>query len=488
MKLDKCLKKNIEVLDKELGITKSFDIINREFQIGGKTASLLFIDGFAKDDIMLWIMQQLQDVKREEIVPNTVKKIVEKKIGYLEVETTDRVEDVVDKVLAGPLILLVDGICEAIIIDAREYPVRAPEESDLEKVTRGARDGLVETIVFNTALIRRRIRDPKLRNEIFQVGTRSKTDVVVSYIEDIANPELVAQAKDKIQAIETDALIMGEKTLEEFILGRNWNPLPQAKFTERPDVAAAHLLEGHIIIMVDTSPSVMIIPVCMFHFTQHAEDYYQNPAVGTYLRWIRLLAMVASLLLPPVWLLLVQYKDVLPETLKFLGPKEMSSVPIFLQFIILEIGIDVLRIASIHTPSALTTSMAIIGALLLGEFAVKVGLFVPETILYIAIAGIGSFATPSIEFSMAIRIFRLILLVATGLLKIFGFMIGILFIFVILLFTKSFGGVRYTWPLIPFNGPALSTIFFRKPVPEVRFRPDFLNTQDKDDAPSDENQ
>jgi len=268
MKLDKCIKKNIEILDKELGITKSFDIINREFQIGGKTSSLLFVDGFAKDDVMLWIMQQLQDVKREEIVPNTVKKIVEKKIGYLEVETTDRVEDIVDKVLAGPLVLLVDGICEAIIIDAREYPVRAPEESDLEKVTRGARDGLVETIVFNTALIRRRIRDPKLRNEIFQVGSRSKTDVVVSYIEDIANPDLVAQVKDKIEAVETDALVMGEKTLEEFVLGRNWNPLPQAKFTERPDVAAAHLLEGHIVIMVDTSPSVMIIPVCMFHFTQ----------------------------------------------------------------------------------------------------------------------------------------------------------------------------------------------------------------------------
>lgn len=482
MRLDKSIKKNIEILDRELGITKSFDIINREFQIGGKTASLLFVDGFVKDDVMLWVMQQLQNASREEIVPNIVKKLVEGKIGYLEVETTDKIEEVVDKVLAGPIALLIDGVNEAIIIDAREYPVRSPEESDLEKVTRGARDGLVETIVFNTALIRRRIRDPKLRNEIFQVGSRSKTDVVVSYIEDIANPELVKQVKEKIQAISTDSLVMGDKTLEEFILGRNWNPLPQAKFTERPDVAAAHLLEGHIVIMVDTSPSVMIVPVCMFHFTQHAEDYYQNPAVGTYLRWVRFLSIVFSLILPPLWLLTVQYKDMLPEALKFIGPKQPVPIPIFLQFLILEIGIDMLRIASIHTPNALTTSLGIIGALLLGEFAVKVGWFVPETILYIAIAGIGSFATPSLEFALAIRLFRIILLISTGLLRIYGFVLGMLFVLMILFFTRSFGGVRYTWPLIPFNRRALSTIFFRKPVPEVRYRPDFLNVQDKDDA------
>jgi stage V sporulation protein AF len=483
MKLEKSIKKNIEVLDRELGISKSFDIINREFQIGGKTASLLFVDGFVKDDVMLWIMQELQHLKRDDIVPNTIKKIVENGIGYIEVETTDKLEDVVEKVLAGPLALLIDGICEAIIIDAREYPVRSPEEPELEKVTRGPRDGLVETIVFNTALIRRRIRDPKLRNEIFQVGDRSKTDVVVSYIEDIANPDLVDRVKEKIKSVQTDALVMGEKTLKEFILGRSWNPLPQAKFTERPDVAAAHLLEGHIIVMVDTSPSVMILPVCIFHFTQHAEDYYQNPMVGTYLRWVRFASMILSLVLPPLWLVAVEYKDVLPQWLKFIGAKETGDIPLFVQFIILEVGIDMLRLASIHTPTALTTSLAIIGALLLGELAVKVGWFVPETILYIAIAGIGSFATPSIEFSLAIRIFRLILLILTGMLKIYGFIVGLLFVLTIMFFTRSFGGVRYTWPLIPFDGKALATILFRKPVPEVGHRPDFLKTIDKDDAP-----
>ncbi|MBA1335821.1 MAG: Stage V sporulation protein AF (SpoVAF) [Firmicutes bacterium] len=483
MKLEKNIKRNIEILDRELGIEKSFDIVNREFQVGGKTASLIFVDGFAKDDVMLWIMQELQHLGRGDIVPNTVKKIVESGIGYLEVETTDQFEDVMEKVLAGPLALLIDGICEAIIIDAREYPVRQPEESELEKVTRGSRDGLVETIVFNTALIRRRIRDPKLRNELMQVGTRSKTDVVVSYIEDIANPNLVNLVKKKIKSIETDSLVMGEKTLEEFIVGRSWNPLPQAKFTERPDVAAAHLLEGHIAVIVDTSPSVMILPVCMFHFTQHAEDYYQNPTIGTYLRWVRLVSMFLSLVLPALWLIAVEYRESLPPALKFLGAKGESAIPLFIQFLVLEVGIDMLRLASIHTPNALTTSLGIIGALLLGELAVKVGWFVPETILYIAIAGIGSFATPSIEFALAIRLFRLILLILTGMLKGYGFLLGLLFFIIIITTTKSMGGVRYTWPLIPFDWKALSTILFRKPVPEVKMRPDFLRTIDKDDAP-----
>jgi stage V sporulation protein AF len=484
MKLDKSINKNIKILDKTLGISKSFDIINREFEIGGRASCLLFIDGFAKDDAMLWIMQELQSLKREDIVPNTLKKIVKNTIGYLEVETADCFEDVADAVLAGPLALLIDGLDEAVIIDAREYPVRNPEESDLEKVTRGSRDGLVETVVFNTALIRRRIRDPNLRNEIFQAGVRSKTDIVVSYIEDIANPDLVNKVKDKIKSINVDSLVMGEKTLQEYIVGRNWNPLPQAKFTERPDVAAAHLLEGHIVIIVDTSPSVMILPVCMFHFTQHAEDYYQSPTVGTYLRWVRFLAMTAALILPPLWLIAVEYRAFLPEALKFLGAKETGAIPLFIQFIILEIGIDMLRLASVHTPSALTTSLGIIGALLLGELAVDVGWFVPETILYIAIAGIGSFATPSIEFAFAIRLFRLIILILTGMLKAYGFAIGVGFFLVILFITRSFGGVRYTWPLVPFNGRALSTIFFRKPVPEVKSRPDFLRTIDEEDAPS----
>jgi len=485
MKLSKKISENIEILDKSLGISKSFDVVNREVKIGGRPASLIFIDGFAKDDIMLFIQKTLQGLERGDINPNTIEKLMTEKIAYLEVETTEEIEQIEFMVLSGALAILIDKEDKAIILDVRTYPARGPEEPELEKVTRGSRDGFTETLVFNTALIRRRIRDPNLRFEITRVGKRSGTDVVVGYIEDIANPQLVKDLKEKIDKINTDALEMAEKTLEEFILGKNWNPLPQARYTERPDVTAAHLLEGHIIIIVDTSPSVMIVPVTMFHFTQHAQDYYQNPAVGTYFRWIRFIGMIFSLIIPSLWLLLVFYKGSIPEWLEFLGPKKTGEIPLLIQFVILELGIDLLRIASIHTPNVLSTSLAIIGGLILSEFAIKVGWFVPETVLYMAVASLGMFATPSIEFTMAIRLFRLILLISTGLFKIYGFLGALVFIGVVFITTKSLGYIRYTWPLIPFDGRALVTILTRKPIPEVKKRPNFLKAIDKDAAPPD---
>ena len=486
MKLSKIIKDNIKFLDKKMGISKSFDLVNREIEIGGRAASLLFIDGFAKDEIMLFIQKTLQGLDRKDINPNTIEKLMKQKIAYLEVESTDEFDQLEFMVLSGALAILIDKEDKAIILDVRTYPVRGPQEPELEKVTRGARDGFTETLVFNTALIRRRIRDPNLRFEITKVGKRSKSDVVIGYIEDIANPKLIEDLKSKIDAINTDALEMTEKTLEEFIMGRSWNPLPQARYTERPDVTASHLLEGHIIIIVDNSPSVMIVPVTMFHFTQHAQDYYQNPAVGTYFRWIRFAGIIFSLIIPPLWLLLVYYKGSFPEWLQFLGPKETGEIPLLVQFIILEFGVDLLRIASIHTPNVLSTSLAIIGGLILSEYAIKVGWFVPETILYMAVAGLGMFATPSIEFSMALRLFRLILLIATGLFKIYGFLIALAFICIVFITTKSFGNLRYTWPLIPFNGKALAAILTRKPIPEVKRRPSFLKPVDKDAAPPDE--
>lgn len=464
------LDENIKVLKEMLPIGKSFDIIGREFTFGNKNAYLVFVDGFAKDNLMLLILRELQKIRAEDVSAKTINDFVRKEIAYIEAETFTNFDKVQLTVLAGALILLIDGEREGIIIDAREYPVRSPQEPDLEKVTRGSRDGLVETIVFNTALIRRRVRDPKLTFEITNVGKRSQTDVVIGYIEDLVDKKLLEEVKAKIDAVSIEALVMAEKTLEEHIIKKKWfNPLPQAKFTERPDVVAAHLYEGHIAIIVDTSPSVMLVPVTMFHFTQHAEDYYQNPLTGTYVRWVRFLGMFFSLILLPLWLLLVYNKELLPQGLQFLGPKKEAAIPLFIQFILLELGLDLLRTSSIHTPNTLSTSLGIIGGLLLSEIAIKVGWFIPETVLYMAIAAIGTFATPSIEYANAVRIFRLVLLLFTGIGKTIGFFIGILIMALIMFTTKSFkNGKRYTWPLIPFNGKALKHLIFREPIPSLK--------------------
>ncbi|HHU72914.1 MAG TPA: spore germination protein, partial [Clostridiales bacterium] len=448
----------------------SFDVIGRELIIGQSTnAYLVFIDGFAKDDIMLWILEVLQPISENDLNHNVIDTLMKKKIGYIEVERFSDIEQIRTMVLAGAVGLLVDGQDEAIIIDSREYPVRSPEEPELEKVSRGSRDGLVETIIFNTALIRRRLRDPNLIFEITTVGKRSKTDVVIAYLEDIADKNLLKEIQDKLGNIDVGALVMAEKTLEELLIKKHWyNPLPQAKFTERPDVVAAHLMEGHIAIIVDTSPSIMLLPVTMFHFTQHAEDYYQNILVGSYYRWVRFLGMLSALLLPPLWLLLVQNIEMLPDWLQFLGPKEEYTIPLFIQLILLEFGLDILRLSSIHTPSALNTSLGIIGGLILSDLAVKVGMFVPETVLYMALAGIGTFATPSLEFALALRIFRFILLILTGLLGFWGFVGGLIVVFILLLTSKSFkNGKPYTWPLIPLKLKPLAHILFRMPIPKI---------------------
>jgi stage V sporulation protein AF len=453
-----------------LPIERSFDVIARDIIIGAREACLIFIDGFVKDEIMIWILESLQSMTENEFGKDVIKQLIKTRIGYIEVEAVKDIKKIESLILSGAVVLIVDGENEAILIDVRQYPVRTPEEPDLEKVTRGSRDGLVETLIFNTALIRRRLRDPNLIFDIRSVGTRSRTDVVIAYIEGLVDENLLSEVQDRITGIDIGALVMAEKTLEELIVKKRWyNPLPQVKFTERPDVVAAHLMEGHIAIIVDTSPSVMILPATLFHFTQHAEDYYQNITVGTYIRWIRFIGMLSAFILLPLWLLLVFNKQYLPDFLQFLGPKESTPIPLFLQFILLEFGLDLLRISSIHTPNALTTSLGIIGGLILSEFAVDVGLFVPETVLYMALAGIGTFATPSMEFSMAIRIFRLLLLILTGLFNVYGFIAAIIIIFIITFSTGSFKyGKKYTWPLIPFEWKPLSNILFRKPIPELK--------------------
>ncbi|BAS27639.1 spore germination protein [Limnochorda pilosa] len=467
-KVQRSLQANLKELGARLGFETNFDVVVREIEIGGRKAALVFVDGFVKD-VFTRILGQLQSMTPRELAPDPLAAVLERGLPYVEVETTDLLDQVVDSVLAGPTAILIDGVSTAILVDARTYPSRAVDEPDLERVTRGARDGFTETVVQNTALIRRRIRDPRLRFEILRAGTRSQTDVVVGYINDLADPRLVQEVKGRIQAIETDSVVSGARSIEEFILGRSLNPLPRARYTERPDVAAAHLWEGHVVVLTDTGPTALILPANLWHFTQHAEEYFQNPVVGTYLRWIRMVGIVLSLFLLPVWLILAQWKGPLPGFLDLLGPKESAALPLLVQFLLLELGVDLIRMALIHVPNALATSLGIVGAVLLGQLAVEVGLFVPETILYTAIALLGFFATPSQELALAFRLFRYVLLLAAGLAGWQGLVAASILFFIFLASSESLT-IPYLWPLIPFDWEALRGILFRSPVPSVRRR------------------
>ena len=485
-KLSGKLEDDLGFIKEKLGVGVSFDVIVREFKIAGKKAALIFIDAFANGENITLIMQNIVKLKREDIYPHPLQKIYQQHLPYMEIDIADDLNEIIDHILAGPVALFIDGETKVIIIDVREYPGRQPEEPELERVTRGSRDGFVETAIFNVGLVRRRVRDPSLRVEHLTVGARSKTDIALLYINDVANPGIIDEIRKRIKNIKIDVLPMAEKSVEEFIAKGYYNPYPQVRYTERPDIAAAHLMEGHAVIFVDTSPAAMIAPVTFFHHVQHAEEYRQNVPSGIYMRWVRFIGISFSVILSPLWLLLAVNKDLLPPFLDFIGPKEIGNIPLFIQLIMANFGIDLIRIASIHTPSSLATALGLIGALLIGQIAVEVGVFTPEVLMYISLVTIGVFSTPSWEFGLANRFSHLLLLLATGLLGIWGFFGGLLAIFILLLKTKSFG-VPYLWPLIPLNASALTDILVRKPVPVKRLRPSILHTQDSDRFPAKKN-
>lgn len=477
-KIDKDIDKNIRYLKDLLGVGETFDIVFREYMFGRRRAASFSINAMTNDVLVSNVLEDMTLFQQEDLGINTLKKIFYSRTTHLQAKLLDNFSDAVTSLLSGEILFFIDGESQILVMDARSYPIRSPSESTIEKVTRGSRDSFVETIVFNTALIRRRLRDPNLRFNIVKVGTRSRTDVAICYIKDITNPRLVDKIKDHLEQIDTDGVPMAEKAIEEYIVpGNRWNPLPRVRYTERPDVAVTHLLEGHICIIVDTSPNIMILPATLWHHVQHAEEYRQNVLTGSFLRLIRLTGIAFSLLLPPLWLAIVLQRHLLPETLAFLGPRESGIIPLGLQFLLAEVGIELVRMATVHVPSAQSTALGFIGAFMLGDFATKVGLFGNETIFYIAVAVVGTFATPSVELALAIRIFRMSLVVLVSLFKLPGLLGGLAALAVLLATTKSFG-IPYLWPLLPFNFKAMQDVIFRLPIPHKVLRPAALKPKD----------
>ncbi len=477
--VSKNYQENIDFLKRELGVDKSFDIIQVEYEYVGLKMTMFLVDGFGKDLSLTQIQRELINAKPEDFSIDPLKKIVKSKIPYIEIDTSNDLDQVVDEVLAGPTALVVEGAEEVILLDTRTYPVRGPEEPDTEQVIRGAKDGYVETLVENAALTRRRVRDRTFRVEYIQVGRRSKSDLAIAYIEDIADPTVVDKIKKSLELIDTDGLPMGDKTIEEYIFGQHLNPYPLVRYTERPDVASSHLFEGHIIIMVDGSPSVMITPATFWHHLQHAEEYRQKPIIGATLRFVRFFAVWASIFLMPLWYYFADHPWMLPEIIAYIGPDEKGAIPLYAEFILAEIGIEMLRMASIHTPTALATALGLVAAILIGQVAIDVGLFSPEVVLYVAIAAIGSFATPSYEMSLANRVVRVLLLTTTAAFHMAGFVIGILIWMLYLVRMKAFD-TPYFWPFIPFSYRGFRDILVRSPIPLKNRRPTAIHPSDPD--------
>ncbi|MCT2537440.1 spore germination protein [Aquibacillus koreensis] len=468
------IKINENYMKEKIGVGTSFDVGFRDVTILKKTAHLYYLTGLCDSSIIVELLKKLVEINDNESNLRKVAEIVENRLVHQQVTRVKTMDEAVDQLLSGLIVLFIDGEDEAFVVDVRSYPGRSPQEPDTEKVVRGARDGYTENIIQNTALTRRRVRDERLRHEIVQVGERSKTDICISYIKDIADEGLVKKIKDEINKIDIDGLSMADKTIEEYLVKQGFNPFPLVRYTERPDVSANHLFEGHVLIMVDTSPSMIITPTTYFHHVQHAEEYRQAPVIGTFIRWVRFLGIFASVFLLPFWLLLVLEPSLLPKDLTFIGPNETGNIPIVIQIIMADIGIEFLRMAAIHTPTPLSTAMGLIAAVLIGQIAIDVGLFSAEVILYVAISAIGSFATPSYELSVANKISRILLLIITSIFGVPGFVIGSTLYILLLAMTRSLN-TPYLWPFIPFNIKAIVHILIRVSVPMTKNRPSIVH-------------
>lgn len=465
MEFTRNLSDNMNYLNKKLDVDGNFDLVYRTFYIADKEACLYYVEGFTKSDVWQKLMEDFAPITAEDF-PANAHDFSKKKLPYSQVGLVADDETMIKELLAGISCLFIDGYDKCLTLDCRSYPARSVSEPEKDKVLRGSRDGFVETLTFNTALIRRRIRDPKLTVEIMNAGESSHTDIAICYFKGRVDENLLTMIKERIIKLKVDALTMNQESLAECIYPHKWyNPFPKFKYSERPDTAAASLLEGNIIILVDNSPSAMILPSSVFDIIEEADDYYFPPVTGTYLRLSRMIISVLTIYLTPLWLLFMQNPEMIPNWLRFIRLSEEPQVPLIFQLLILEFAIDGLRLAAVNTPSMLTTPLSVIAGIVMGEYSVKSGWFNSETMLYMAFVTVANYSQSSFELGYAFKFIRMILLVLIAFFNFWGFIIGFILSLCAIVFNKTIAGKSYIYPLIPFHVSELKKRFFRGRLP-----------------------
>lgn len=459
--ITKNIKNNEKELDRVLHINESFDILKRSFKIENRQCVMYYINGFCNSDTIQKVQEFFCNMKEEEL-PENVEDFADDKIPYIQIDLYNDKYNVLTSLLSGVVCLMVDGYDKAMLVDVRNYPARNVAEPEKYKVLRGSRDGFVETLLMNTALIRRRIRDPEYMCEVVRVGKTSRTDIAICYMNGRADKKLLNYIKEQLSKIDADALPMNQESLSECLHKGHWfNPFPKFRYTERPDTVAAEILEGQICILVDNSPAAMLLPTTIFDVIEEADDYYFPPITGTYLRLARTAITVLSLLLTPLFLLYANNPKMVPDWLFFTKITDPQYVPIFWQLLILELAIDGLKLAAINTPSTLNTPLSLIAAIIIGEFAVNTGWFNEQTMLYMAVVAIANFTHENYELAYSIKFLRLILLVLTQLFNLTGFIIGIIVSLLAIILNRTIARTSYIYPLYPFDLKKFMLRFFR---------------------------
>lgn len=454
----------IRVLDDLLGVERSFDMVSRTLMIGKRRAKLWVVNGYAEDGMLERMISLWLPITSLKDVPD-LQTFVDHYVSAADSAVETSQSKAVTAVFSGKTLLVIEGYDGGILMDAKKYPGRDVNEPDSSKVLRGSHDGFVENIMFNAALLRRRIRDPRLTLERHQVSERSKTDVALCYMKGLADEELLDDLRKKLANIEARSIAMGQESIAESIAPRQWyNPFPKVRYIERPDVATACIMEGDVLLMVDNSPALMVLPVTLFRFVEEINDYYFPPLVGSYLQLVRLVVVLLTLFITPLWFLLVKEPGRASGTLGFIAIGEEYYVPLIVQLLLVEFIIDVLKLASLNTPNVLSNSFSVLGALILGDFAVQSRWLVPEVLVYMAFVAIANYAQHSYEMGYAFKLCRMALLLLVWALDWWGFGIGVVGIVTLIATTKPVGNKGYLYPLLPFNGKALVRILHRQHI------------------------
>ena len=456
---------NIRIIDSVLRVNDNFDIIKKPLCVGQDELTLYYIDGFVKDAVLSKLMLSFVALKGlGNKSDNAANDFLRKYAAYVETDLCESLDIMIQMVLSGATLVLGSTFGDkAVIIDARTYPARSIDEPQNDRVMLGSRDGFVESLIFNTALIRRRIRDVSLTMKYFTIGEKSKTDVVLCYMGDRADMDYVKEISEKLSNIKTEALTLGHQSLSECLIRTRWyNPFPKIRTTERPDTASAQLLEGGLMLIIDNSPEVMMLPTTVFEFMQETNDYYFPPLTGSFLRLIRQVIMWLTIFLTPVWYLMTKNPENVPLWLHFSLPEESGKIPILAQLLIVEFVIDGLRMASMNTPDMLSNSLSVVGGLILGDFAIEIGWLIPEVILYMAFVSIANFSQRNYQLGYAFKFMRIILLVLIALFDLYGLIFGTVLIITLIATNKTANGKRsYLYPLIPFSPKGMAALIFR---------------------------
>lgn len=455
----------IKEMKRRVPVGESFDLLERKLNIGGKAASMFFVDGLVDGGMMQRVIFSLFSLKPQQVESaKTAQEFIETSMPFLDTMVLKDLDQAIKFMYSGLVPLFISGYGEIIIIDCRDYPLRGIEEPSKEQSLRGSKDGFVESMMTNIALIRRRIRDNDLIFKNFTIGKVTKTDVSVAYMKNKADMGMVKKLSDSLADMEINGLTVTEQTLVEKLVGKKLgklNPFPKVRYTQRPDIIAAHVEEGKIAVIVDNSPTVILIPAGIFDFVQDVDDYYFPMLTGNYFRTLRIANILVILFATPLYLLFAEGDIPVHDAIKFFITEEDFAISIFWQFILLEIAIDGLKLASLNTPESLGMSLSVIGALILGEFSVSSGWFVPQTILCMAVVALASFIQPSIELGYAIKFVRVLMLIGAHFLGWPGIVAALVLSMIMMATTKTLVGTSYLYPVIPWDGSKLKKLIFR---------------------------